>query len=136
MKLHTYVVIFQAPYLDDKITNNLRQASKGCWCHARLFGTCHLFYTPMDINEMRDFLKETVGGRSYIFHETNGEIYRYTLTTDDQLKALQDFINDKAKIDNKIFKLEQKQKEEQAAKEDAKELDEQFEKSELSELIT
>jgi hypothetical protein len=142
-KMHTYVVTFEERYLDDgKMIDNLRQAKIGCWCYSRLFGTCHLFYTRMDINEMTEFLKKTVGDTraGYIFHETHGETYRYTITAGNQLKALQHFIDGKAKIDNKIFKLEQKQKvieqKKEAAKKETQELDKIFEKSELAELIT
>ena len=98
----------------------------------------------MDINKMTEFLKKIVGdtrASSYIFHETNGETYyKYTITAGDQLKALQDFIDGKAQIDNKIFKLEQKQKaieeQKEAAKKEDEMLDKIFEKSELAELIT
>jgi hypothetical protein len=124
VKLHTYVVTFQQPYLDDeRVLNNLRQAKTGCWCYSRLFGTCHLFYTSMDINEMTEFLKKTVGDTrtgSYIFHETNGEIYKYSITAGDQLKALQDFIDGRAEIDNKISKDKQEQKVIEQEKEVAK----------------
>jgi len=151
-KMHTYVVTFMEPYLDnERITNNLRQVKKGglydmtipCWCYTRLFGTCHLFYVNMNINKMTEFLKKIVGdtrASSYIFHETNGETYKYTITDLARLKALRDFIDGRAKIDNKIFKLEQKQKvieqKKEAAKKETQELDKIFEKSELAELIT
>jgi hypothetical protein len=88
----------------------------------------------MDINKMTEFLKKTLDG-CYILQEVHGAPYNYMLKP-DQHKALQDFIDGRAKIDNKIFELEQKQKAEQDAKEEAKELDRQFEKSELAELIT